>query len=164
MKKTLSIAAALTLAFSVALWAHEVKLGAPVTLKESTPIHELLANPAKYVGKEVRVEGEITSVCQSMGCWIKIKDAKTGAEIQVKVEDGVIVFPKESAGWPAVAQGILEKVEATTESHTAQPAAGAKAKTGEAKEGHAEGEHTCAEDAKATYRLKGLGAVLTHIH
>jgi hypothetical protein len=83
------------------------KYGKKLTLKNATPIADLLANPEKYKGKRVQVEGTVTDVCAMRGCWIKI-GGSTGADvIRFKVEDGVIEFPKEAKGKSARAEGIF---------------------------------------------------------
>ncbi len=89
----------------------ELKLGKPIDLKTSTSVRELLSNPDKYVGKRVKVEGEIVEVCQNMGCWITVKDASSAEPIRIKVNDGEIVFPKDGAGRKAIAQGTLQKLD-----------------------------------------------------
>ncbi len=120
----------LTAAF---LTAAEQKLGKPVDLKTTTTIKAILAEPEKYLGKEVKIEGEITQVCQMAGCWIMVKDASSSEPIMVKVDDGVIVFPKDGAGKNVTVQGKLEKV-----ADEAQQEAG----------------------SKSPYRIKGSGAVV----
>jgi hypothetical protein len=82
--------------------------GEGVTLEETTPIAELMANPASFDGKTVRVEGKVNAVCERMGCWMLLEDE--GGEVRVKVEDGVIVFPAEAIGKMAVAQGEVSAV------------------------------------------------------
>ena len=42
-----------------------------------------------------------------MGCWMALVDPDTQAMIRVKVQDGDIVFPKESVGKMALAEGKL---------------------------------------------------------
>ncbi len=115
------------------LMAAEQKLGKPVDLKTSTTIKAILAEPEKYLGKEVKIEGEITQVCQMAGCWIMVKDESSKEPIMVKVDDGVIVFPKDGAGRKVIAQGKLEKL-----ADEAQKEAG----------------------SNSPYRIKGSGAVL----
>ncbi|MGO9239329.1 MAG: DUF4920 domain-containing protein [Bryobacteraceae bacterium] len=88
-------------------------LGAPLLLKTQTPIAELLAKPSRFVGRSVQVKGKITDVCQKMGCWMMLSDAATGASIRIKVEDGEIVFPKDSAGKMAVAEGTFTQTRLT---------------------------------------------------
>ncbi len=87
-------------------FAAETRLGKPVTVEKATPVRELLEHPEAYLGKTVRVDGEITSVCQAMGCWMEVRD-DSGASIRLKVEDGEIVFPKDGAGRKVAAQGTL---------------------------------------------------------
>ena len=107
------------------------KLGKGVEIATATPVKALLSDPEKYLGKEVRVEGEITKVCQMQGCWILLKDASSDDPIMVKVNDGEIVFPKDGVGKKVVVQGKLEKAE-----DEAQEEAG----------------------SKSPYRIKGSGA------
>ncbi len=90
------------------VWAADVSLGQPLTVKQPVAISALLAKPAGYVGKTVQVKGKITAVCQEMGCWMELADEKD-AKIRIKVEDGVIVFPKSSAGKTAIAEGKFSK-------------------------------------------------------
>src|SRR5688572_9270609 len=100
--KELFAAAVLALG-TVALAAEDTKLGAGVTLKESTPIKALIETPADYVGKTIRVDGVATAVCENMGCWMAVaaddeKDAKDAKTVRLKVEDGVFVFPVSAKG------------------------------------------------------------------
>lgn len=78
---------------------------------QSVTIAELLASPESFVGKPVRIEGEITDVCPMRGCWIDVKDRKGEASIRFKVTDGEIVFPVEAKGKPVQAEGIFAKIE-----------------------------------------------------
>jgi RecJ-like exonuclease len=105
MKLLIAVAAAASL-----LCAADVNLGRPMTVKQPVSISALLAKPASYVGKTVQVKGKITAVCQDMGCWMDLAD-ENDAKIRIKVEDGVIVFPKSSAGKTAIAEGKFTKLE-----------------------------------------------------
>ena len=86
--------------------------GAAPTVSEATPIAQLLATPADFQGKTVRVEGVVTGVCTMMGCWMALAPdaAPKGPAILIKVDDGVIVFPASARGKRATAQGIVERV------------------------------------------------------
>ena len=97
---------------AVGLYAEE-KLGAPLVLKEQTPIQALLNKPAQFVGRTVQVQGKVTDVCQKMGCWMMLTDTASGAAIRIKVKDGEIVFPKESVGKSAVAEGSFTQTKLT---------------------------------------------------
>ncbi len=131
MKKACCALLAITALVVLPVFGREQKLGTPVTITTATPVKTILADPEKYLGKEVMVEGEITSVCQMAGCWILVKDSSSIDPIMVKVDDGVIVFPKDGAGRKVIVQGKLEKA-----ADEAQEEAG----------------------SKSPYRIKGSGA------
>jgi hypothetical protein len=149
MKKICIAILGIAALIALPLLAEEVKLGKPIAVKSATPIKDILSQPDKYLGKDVLIEGEITEVCQNMGCWINVKDASTSEVIQVKVDDGVIVFPKDGAGKKVVAQGKLEKVVVTKEElqHQAEES-GKKVDTSKITGG------------KTIYRIKGEGAII----
>ena len=44
------------------------------------------------------MKGKVTEVCQMMGCWMSLADVASGKLIMIKVNDGDIVFPKDSIG------------------------------------------------------------------
>lgn len=140
--KALMVAA--VFAAVVGVSAEDTKLGAGVTLKESTPILSLVKAPADYVGKTVRIDGVATAVCAEMGCWMAVapEGDTSGTTVRLKVEDGVIVFPVSAKGKKVSAEGVFEKVAAA-----------------DAKE--AAGEHA-KQDTKASqeYQIKATGAVI----
>mgnify|MGYP001824897072 CR=1 FL=1 len=76
---------------------------------ELTPIAEIVAAPQRFEGREVRVRGEVSGVCQMMGCWMELE--AEGARVRIKVEDGVIVFPEDALGSRAVARGTVQLLE-----------------------------------------------------
>jgi hypothetical protein len=90
------------------LMAADNKLGKPLTLKEPMSVANLMAHADDYVGKTVQVKGKVSAVCQEMGCWMELSN-DAGQKIRVKVEDGVIVFPKDATGSSAIAEGKLSK-------------------------------------------------------
>jgi len=153
MRRIVAAAVALTVLISLPLLAGEEKLGKPVDLKNSTTVKELLSHPEEYVGKEVRVDGEITEVCQNAGCWIDLRDASTNDTIRVKVNDGEIVFPKEGKGRKVSAQGKFERLELTREQYISQL-------EHEAEESGKKADVSKVKDKNFVYRVKGQGAVL----
>ena len=44
--------------------------GAGVTMSEVTQLNALFERPASFEGKTVRIEGVVTAVCATMGCWM----------------------------------------------------------------------------------------------
>ncbi len=131
-----------------------VNLGKPLTLKEPMSIQKLISAPAQYLNKTVQVKGKITDVCQMMGCWMELVEAGTAARVRIKVEDGVIVFPKDSAGKTAVAEGVFTKIEMTREQAIAQ------AKQ-EAEENKRRFDPSSIKGAVTLYQIQGTGAVIT---
>lgn len=81
--------------------------GAGVTIAETTPISQIVASPESYKGKTVRVEGTVTDVCERRGCWFELAGEAPGERLRFKVTDGEMVFPVDSKGKWAVAQGQL---------------------------------------------------------
>jgi len=101
------------------LCAADSKLGKPLTLKEPMPLATLLAHPDDYVGKTVQVQGKMVAVCQMMGCWTDLANDQ-GQRVHIKVEDGVIVFPKDGIGKTAIAEGKFTKTELSKEEAVAR--------------------------------------------
>jgi hypothetical protein len=93
-------------------------LGAGVEIAEATPIVTIASKPQEFVGRSVRVEGEVKAVCAAAGCWLDLV-ADGGAAIRVKVDDGDIVFPMAAKGKRAAAQGTVEMVEMSREGYVA---------------------------------------------
>jgi hypothetical protein len=133
--------------------AEELKLGKPLTLKEATPIAELSAKPEPLLGKMVQAKGKVTEVCQMMGCWMALVDPASQAMIRVKVKDGDIVFPKESVGKMAVAEGTLVRLQLTKEQ------AIARAKH-EAEEQGRKFDASKITSGTTIYQIQGTGAVI----
>src|SRR4051794_31384995 len=79
--------------------------GAGVTMTDAIAIDKILAEPAAYQGKTVRVEGTVVDVCEMRGCWFEMAGEQPGQKLKFKVTDGEMVFPLESKGMFAVAQG-----------------------------------------------------------
>ena len=134
------------------LQAAELQLGKPLALKETLPIKKLLSTPESYVGKQVQVQGKITEVCQAMGCWMMLKD-DADAMVRIKVNDGDIIFPKDSAGRKATAEGKFVKFNLTHE----QAIAVAKH---EAEEMGRPFDPASVKGPVAVYQIQGSGAVV----
>ena len=84
-------------------------MGAPIVA--SAPVVALatvVKDPAQYKGKPFVTSGTVTAVCQSMGCWMEIKDDTSEAHIKMAGEKFFV--PKTSAGHKARVQGTLVDV------------------------------------------------------
>ena len=127
--------------------------GQPVTLTERTDVSAILDNPAEYLGQSVLVEGTIVEVCTSMGCWMDIASNREFEKIQIKVDDGVIVFPVSARGKQALVEGTVEELDQTADQ--------AKAHAKEmAEEKGVAFDSTAVFEAQKIYRIRGLGAVI----
>lgn len=148
MKKLFTAIAALGI-----LSAAEVKLGKPLTLKESMTVDAVLASPEKFVGKTVQIKGKITEVCQMMGCWMNLVDPASGKMMRIKVNDGEIEFPKNGSGKMAIAEGTLAKIEMSKE----RAIADAKH---EAEEMGRKFDADKIKGPVVRYQIKGTGAII----
>ncbi len=111
MKKlSILLTLAAFLALAAGLQAEEKTYGSGVALTETTSVAKILADPDAYVGKRVRIEGQVVDVCPMKGCWMELAEQDGGARLRVKVDDGVIVFPVDSKGKLAVAEGTVESI------------------------------------------------------
>jgi len=128
-------------------------LGEPLTLEYLTPVADILARPDSFIGQRVLVEGVVTAVCQKQGCWLDIVSGEAGDTIQVKVEDGVIVFPKDAAGKKVLAEGTVEKLEMTQE----QAIEAGKHK---AEESGGSFDPATITGPTTTYRIRGVGVLI----
>jgi hypothetical protein len=89
--------------------------GAGITLADTTAIDKILAEPKAFDGKTVRVEGMIIDVCPKRGCWFEMAGEAPGHKLRFKVTDGEMVFPLDSKGMHAVAQGTVAVKELSLE-------------------------------------------------
>lgn len=97
--------------------ANGTKILNGVKMTTSTDLAELKKNATTYVGKVVRIEGWLTEICQSQGCYVELQDA-TGNACNLKVTDGLLDFRKlvPKTGVYAVGEGVF----AASGSHGAQ--------------------------------------------
>jgi hypothetical protein len=89
--------------------------GAGVSVAEVTSISKILATPDAFKDKTVKVEGMVLDVCPKRGCWFEIAGEATGQKLKFKVTDGEMVFPVDSKGMYATAQGKVSVKELTLE-------------------------------------------------
>ena len=143
----------LTLTLSIpALQAETKTFGAGVKEPETTSVGKMMATPDAYVGKTVRIEGQVVDVCPMKGCWMELEERDGGARMRVKVDDGVIVFPVTAKGKTAVAEGTLEAINMSREQYVGwlQHLAEERGQTFDPK--------TVGEGPFRIYQLRGTGA------
>ncbi|MCB9884310.1 MAG: DUF4920 domain-containing protein [Planctomycetes bacterium] len=74
---------------------------------------DLLKDPAAYEGKTVRVEGPITAVCQTKGCWMHLNSETE--PVMVKFKDYGFFMPKDASGRTAILDGVVKVKQETVE-------------------------------------------------
>lgn len=118
MKSLLPLSLALLLvALSLPAWGAGAKeqFGRPLTLSTVTRISEIEKNPKAFVGKKVLIRGTVVEVCAKRGCWMDLASDTPYGKFQVKVVDGVIVFPMAARGRMARVEGIVEELTMSRE-------------------------------------------------
>jgi len=89
-----------------------VHIGDPLTLGEQAPVpvSAVLANPAGFAGKPIRIAGTVDKVCEKKGCWITMTDPAAKKELFVKFtcsDEGGRIVPMEAKGRPAIVEGTV---------------------------------------------------------
>jgi hypothetical protein len=84
-----------------------LKRGAMLGKSKKVSLAKVLANPAKYANKIVRVEGVIVRSCKMEGCWMELAPSKEAKSVRVKMKDHAFFIPLDSAGAAAKAEGVF---------------------------------------------------------
>ncbi|MEQ1606932.1 MAG: DUF4920 domain-containing protein [Pyrinomonadaceae bacterium] len=84
-----------------------MKRGAAIGKAQKVSLAKVLADPTKFSGKLVRVEGVIVRSCKTEGCWAELAPNKDGKSVRVKMKDHAFFIPLESAGALARAEGVF---------------------------------------------------------
>ena len=74
---------------------------------------DLLKDPAAFEGKTVRVEGPITAVCQTKGCWMHL--SSEADPLLIKFKDYGFFMPLDASGRTAVLDGVVKIKQETVE-------------------------------------------------
>ena len=127
--------------------------GKPLTLKEVTKVSQIEKNPEGFVGKKVLVTGTIVEVCASRGCWMNIASDTPFEKIQIKVVDGVIVFPMSARGHNAYVEGVLERLAMSKKEAI-------EYYKHKAEEKGVKFDPASVTGPETTYRIRALGAVI----
>ena len=128
--------------------------GETITLSDVTPVSLILDNPDDYVGESVLVEGMVVEVCAQKGCWLDIASDREYEKIQIKVDDGVIVFPMTARGHKALVEGQVEELQLTADQAKAQA-------EHRAEEQGVPFDSTATFAPETVYRIRGVGAIIS---
>ncbi len=92
--------------------------GQPLTVAELTALADITGNPEQFAGQTVKTEGEITQVCQRMGCWMEMREGD-GPAIRVPMAGHSFFLPRDVAGQRATIEGqvALRELSAAEREH-----------------------------------------------
>jgi hypothetical protein len=152
MKKGFTILLALAaISFLAVTGVYAAQYGDAITLNKTTKMSEIMKNPAQYTGKKVLVTGLVVDVCPSRGCWMDLASDAAFEKIQIKVTDGVMVFPMSAKGKTAKVEGRVEKLSLSHEEALEQA-------EHEADERGLKFDPSTITGPQTTYRIRALGA------
>lgn len=129
------------------------KFGRPLSLSVLTKVSEIEKTPQLFVGKKVLISGTVVEVCSTRGCWLDIASDTAFEKIQVKVTDGVIVFPMAARGRTAIVEGVVEELKMSKGEALAY-------QRHKAEEKGLSFDPAMITGPQTIYRIKALGAVL----
>ncbi|MBL8755095.1 MAG: DUF4920 domain-containing protein, partial [Planctomycetes bacterium] len=95
-----------------AAWDH---FGDGITAGDATPLAHVMNNPEQFTGKVVRIEGPITAVCQTKGCWMYLGEGKPNSPFMVKFKDYGFFVPKDASGRTTIVEGTMTMKQETVE-------------------------------------------------
>jgi hypothetical protein len=84
-----------------------IKRGDAIGTAEKADLKKLMADPAKFSGKTVLVEGVIVRSCSVEGCWLELAPDKDSASIHINMKGHAFFVPLTSAGLNAKAEGTV---------------------------------------------------------
>lgn len=81
--------------------------GAALGKSKKVSLAKVLADPAKYAGQTVRVEGVIVRSCKMEGCWMELAPSQNAKSVRVKMKEHSFFIPLNAAGAMAKAEGVF---------------------------------------------------------
>ena len=96
-----------------------VKRGAAFTVAAETSLQNVLAKPADFEGKTVKIRGEVARCCVMKGCWMELTAEGLEQGIRVRFKDYAFFVPLDSAGASALVEGQINsrKLEEANAKH-----------------------------------------------
>ncbi|MEC8022386.1 MAG: DUF4920 domain-containing protein [Myxococcota bacterium] len=87
--------------------------GGDFTLTEpAIKVDSVMATPADFAGKNIKVTARIAKVCKKKGCWMTLQPEDAGDEyVRVTMKDYGFFVPVDCDGKTATVEGLLKSVE-----------------------------------------------------
>lgn len=95
--------------------------------RQATPLAEIIASPSQYEGQVVKTEGEISQVCQAMGCWMELRADRESPGIRVPMAGHSFFLPRDLAGSRATIEGTVHVAQLSEEEREHLASEGAQA-------------------------------------
>lgn len=92
-----------------------LKRGEPIGGAKKVSLARVMADPAKFAGKTVIVEGVVVRSCKTEGCWAEVAPTADAKSVRVKMKDHSFFIPLQSAGSYARVQGTVQVKTLTKE-------------------------------------------------
>lgn len=127
MKKYV-LSTALVLVLSASAFAQKFdSFGKKINPKDAQPASALVNEVKGTATVTAKVEGEVESVCQMSGCWMKVKLAD-GQTMRVTFKDYGFFVPKDIAGKKVVFEGVAKNkiVSVADQKHYAEDGGASK--------------------------------------
>jgi hypothetical protein len=84
-------------------------VGATLPEGKTTPLADVLAQPERYAGQTLIVEGVVRAACKKRGCWMELSPATGDARsCRVRFKDYGFFVPPDSAGAEARLSGEVK--------------------------------------------------------
>jgi len=95
-----------------------------VTDRDLVPLAQISANPNDFAGQTVKTEGEITQVCQRMGCWMEMQ-AEGASAVRVPLAGHRFFLPRHASGHRVTIEGevMLRELSEAEREHLASEGA-----------------------------------------
>jgi len=84
-----------------------IRRGAKFTVNNETALADVLAKPADFEGKTVKIRGEVARCCLKKGCWMELTSAGLEQGVRVRFKDYAFFVPLDSAGSKALVEGQI---------------------------------------------------------
>lgn len=84
-----------------------LKRGAPIGNSKKVSLNKVLADPAKFAGQTVRIEGVVVRSCKNEGCWAEVAENKDSKSIRINMKGHAFFIPLQSAGALARVEGTV---------------------------------------------------------
>lgn len=85
-----------------------LKRGSPIGTSAKLSLNAVLADPAKFSGKSVLIEGFVVRSCKMQGCWAEVAQDKDSKSVRIEMKDHSFFIPLASAGALARVEGTIQ--------------------------------------------------------